>query len=429
MKRRISTLIRWTLVIFGIYIAFQVLSGIYTIISGGNLTDILWSFASDLNQDQKQRTNFLILGTGGEDHDGGDLTDTFLVASYNHELKTLSMLSIPRDLWSEAGDGYGMRLNRVYEYEKWRLKDSDAALESVSEVASKIANLPIHYYAKVDFEGFTDFVDALGGIKVLVEYEIDDPYYPCPNLIDFCPFQIAAGMQQMDGETALKFARSRKTTSDFDRAARQQKVIEAIREKAREKDVLTPGKIKNFWKIFKKRVETNLRLGEIIALGKVAEEFNKQNIAQIVLSDEPTFVGGLLYAPNREDYGGAAVLVPQGDNFLGIHQLTDILFGNPRVLIDQLAIEILNGSGKPGIAKSAAYYLNRYALNTMRVNNYPDGTLPRTTIYYYDEEMTKDTLDALSHFIDAPQLKGPVDLRRRGFDITIVLGEDWEGLE
>lgn len=430
MSSKISALIRWLLVIFGIYIAFQVVSTVYSFVSGVSLFDTVMLLASDLNQDSENRTNFLIMGTGGGQHDGADLTDTIMVASYNHNYGTLSLFSIPRDFWTEAGDRYGMRINRIYEYEKGRLKESEEALESVSKVASGITGIPIHYYVKVDFQGFIDLIDALGGIEVLVEYDINDPYYPCSNMLDYCPFKISEGLHLLDGETALKYVRSRKTTSDFDRAARQQKVIEAIRVKAQERSILTDlSKIKSIWKLMRANLETNLSVREMLRIGEIASTFDRQNLGQVVLNDEPTLVGGLLMAPNREDYGGAAVLIPQDNSFRQIQQLCQILFGSPKVITDKLTIEVLNGSGKSGVANNAAYYLNRYGLNAAHVGNYPEGELPKTTIYYYDEEIAKPTLDVLQKMIGVQPRIGPVDLKVRGYDITLVLGENWTELK
>ncbi|MFH0776103.1 MAG: LCP family protein [Patescibacteria group bacterium] len=431
MLNKLSTFVRWGLVLIGIYIVFQILSGFYAILSGGSFTDVIWFFAGDLHQDSEHRTNFLIVGTGGENHDGGggQLTDSILVVSYNHDLNTLSLLSIPRDLWVDGPNGVGMRINRIYDEEAHRTGDKATGLERLSETASAIANIPIHYYIKIDFAAFTDFIDALGGVKVIVDEPIDDPYYPCRDLIEYCPFKIAAGVQTLDGETALKFARSRKTTSDFDRAARQQKVIEAIREKALEKEILTsPSDLRDIWNIFEKRVETNLRFRELLRIGKIAEEFDKNNLATIVLNDEANMVGGLLYPPDRAMFSGAAVLLPLGNDFSRIHELTNILFGHPRVAIDQLAIEVLNGSGRGGIAEKAAYALNRYGLNTAKVNNYPGGKLPQTTIYIYDES-ARPTAEMLRNFTGGQIEFGPVELRQRGFDISLVLGENWKPIE
>jgi len=430
LLKKISTFVRWSLVAIGIYIVFQLLSGFYAVVNGGSLTDLIWVFAGDLHQDNEDRTNFLMLGLGGGEHDGGDLTDTLLIASYSHTANTLSMLSIPRDFWVKAEDGNGMRINKIYEYEKARLGDSEAALENVAEITSEITNLPIHYFAKVDFEGFIDLIDILGGVKVLVEEEIDDPFYPCHDLLNYCPFKISAGMQQMDGETALQFARSRKTTSDFDRAARQQKIIEAIREKALDEDLLTnPKKLKKIWNVFGEKIETNLRFREMLMLGKIAESFDKKNLVSIVLNDEPTFRGGILYAPNREDYNGASVLLPGGDDYRKIHAITNLLFSHPQAAVENLAIEVMNGTGTPRVAEKAAYALNRYGLNTARINNYPNGTLEKTTIYIYDEELATETAKILQGFTGGKIEFGPVELRKRGFDLTLALGEDWQAID
>lgn len=430
MFQKAATAIRWTLVTIGIFLVFQMVSAVFAWVSGGSITDLVWILAGDLAQDSQKDTNFLIMGIGGKDHSGADLTDVFMVASYNHELKTLTMLSIPRDFYTKSDDGLGMRVNRIYDHEKEKTGDSKLALEAAAKVASRITNVPIHYYIKVDFEAFKDMVDALGGVKITVDTEINDPYFPCDNLIDYCPFKILPGVYEMNGETALKYSRSRETTSDFDRAARQQKVLEAMREKALGEGILTnPKKLRNLYSVFEERVETNLQWREILALGKIANEFNKQNLAQFVLNNEKDQTGGLLYSPNREDYGGASVLIPQGENLSNIHLFTQILFNHPRVVIDQIPIEVLNASGRGGIAEKVAYDLNRYALNTEKINNYPGEDLAHTQIFYYDAASSAETLEVLRKFIDVTPAVGPVELQQRGFGITIVLGEDWKDIE
>ena len=90
-------------------------------------------------------------------------------------------------------------------------------------------------------------VDALGGIDIDVPRAINDPYFPDERLVGYAPFNVKAGPQKMDGATALKYSRSRKTTSDFDRSERQQLVIDAIKKKALSVGVLSnPVKINNF---------------------------------------------------------------------------------------------------------------------------------------------------------------------------------------
>jgi LCP family protein required for cell wall assembly len=427
---RLASSVRWGLVLLGIYFIFSIFNFLSAAVSGSSLTDLVWLFAGELTTDSEDRTNFLVLGTGGAGHDGADLTDTFLVGSYSHTKQTLSMLSIPRDLYVEASDGYGMRINQIYQYEVGLLGDSETALEEVSELAARITDLPIHYYAKVNFQGFTDLIDALGGVKVLVPYEIDDPYYPCHNLLDYCPFHITEGVHTLDGETALMYARSRKTTSDFDRAARQQLILEAIRDKAQSSEILaSPKRLRDIYEIVSENLESNLHFRELVALAKLSESLSSQNITSAVLSDEPRYTGGLLYAPNREDYGGAAVLIPAGESFREIHKLTSVIFDYPEVFAEQLPIEVLNASGTPRLAESAAYYLNRYGLNTAHIGNHPDSSeYSRTTVYYYDpaDPVVMATVTVLKKFLPADYREGSADFARRGFPLTIVLGHDYQ---
>lgn len=423
-----STVVRWSLVGLGVFFVFNIFSLAYSWLSGTSLTDLAWLTLGNLATDSEDRTNFLLLGVGGEGHSGAELTDTIMVASYHHTDNTLALLSVPRDLWIKAPSGTGMRINAVYEAESERTGSSTAALESMSETASRITNLPIHYFLKVDFHAFTQIVDALGGIDVLVEKEISDPLYPCPDEVNYCPFSISAGAQTIDGTVALKYARSRKTTSDFDRAKRQQQIMEALREKALSLDVLgSPRKMKKIYDAVASNIVTNLSWREIIRLGGIASEFHRGNIANVVISDNPAETGGLLYAPPRESYGGAAVLLPVGDDFQKIHLLAGVLFGHPKILIEKTPVEVLNASGRPRLAERAAYYLNRYGINAVKANNYPDrAVFPASTIYFYGEAEPTELTSQIGKFVTGTTAIGPAELASRGYAVTVVVGQDFK---
>ena len=427
-EHQFSTTVRWSLVALGVFFVFNVFSFAYSWISGTSFSDLAWLTLGNLTTDSEDRTNFLLLGVGGEGHSGADLTDTIMVASYHHTEETLALLSVPRDLWVKAPSGAGMRINAIYEAEHERLNDSTAALHSMTEVASHITNLPVHYFVKIDFKAFTQIVDALGGVDVLVEKEISDPSYPCPDEVNYCPFQIAPGLQKLNGEIALKYARSRKTTSDFDRAKRQQQIMEALREKALSLDVLSsPRKLKKIYDAVESNLETNLSWREVIRLGGLASEFHRGSIANVVISDNPADTGGLLYAPPRENYGGAAILLPVGDDFQKIHVLASMLFDHPRAAIEKTPIEVLNASGKPRLAERVAYYLNRYGLNAVKANNYPGRlTFPTSKIYIYDSEKNQDITNEIKNFITGDVTTGPAEIATRGYPITIVVGQDFK---
>jgi len=152
----------------------------------------------------------LILGTHGT------LTDTLMVASVNPELETVTLISIPRDLSVN-----GRKINEHY-----NLYGADQMKQAVYEL---IGILP-EKYVVVDMQAFTEIVDAIGGIDLYVDKELYDNQYP-DGYGGYSAFYMATGDQHMDGSTALKYARSRKSTSDFDRADRQQDVVLAVREK------------------------------------------------------------------------------------------------------------------------------------------------------------------------------------------------------
>jgi LCP family protein required for cell wall assembly len=159
----------------------------------------------------------LILGTHGR------LTDTILLASINPLEETVSLFSIPRDLAIN-----GRRINEYY---------ARFGIDAMRTQIEEITGLYPEKYVVVDLEAFSSVVDTLGGIDVDVPRALYDVNYPAPNF-KYQTFSVEAGSHHFNGSTALKYARSRKSTSDFDRAARQQLIIEAVYDKIKSLDLL-----------------------------------------------------------------------------------------------------------------------------------------------------------------------------------------------
>jgi LCP family protein required for cell wall assembly len=154
--------------------------------------------------------NILILG------ENGGLTDTIMIASINPSLKTISLISIPRDLYVE-----GRKINEIAK---------EFGRDTLGVYIHDITGLVIHHYVTVQFDGFKKIIDALGGIDINVGKDIEDKNYPVGDgTVE--TFSIKAGWQHMDGETALKYARTRHDDSDFERAKRQQQVVDTILQK------------------------------------------------------------------------------------------------------------------------------------------------------------------------------------------------------
>ncbi|GAF85040.1 unnamed protein product, partial [marine sediment metagenome] len=323
----------------------------YNAIFNIDIKSLIFSFGEELETDTFGHTNFLVLGTGGKEHEGPDLTDAIMVISVDYENNLAPMISIPRDLYVESTQIGPSKINSLYALGKYKLEDSTQGLEIAKDAVEDIVGVPIHYYIKVNFEGFEQIIDSIGGIDIDVEETIDDPFYPKDGTIGYDPFYIKKGQQHIDGETALKYVRSRKTTSDFDRSKRQQQVLLAIKEQALEKKVLTnSGKIKEIFFSLQENIETDLSVREIIKFGEIAINFNTESIIPRVLHDDPSLCGGFLYTPDRNLYGGTFVLIPAGEDFGFVHLFAQFLLGNTELSKNRPKIQILNGTATPLLA-------------------------------------------------------------------------------
>jgi len=188
------------------------------IVAGGY---ILWRWSATL-----PRTNVLILGLDRRPEEGYVVrSDTMILASFYPAGPAVTMLSIPRDLYVEI-PGYGSdRINTAHFWGESEFEGGGPVLATQTILLN--FGVPVHHYVRVDFEAFRALVDAVGGIDVTVEAPIVDEAYPTEDY-GTMRIEIPAGLQRMNGETALRYARTRHGSSDFDRIARQQKVVMAL---------------------------------------------------------------------------------------------------------------------------------------------------------------------------------------------------------
>lgn len=391
-----------------------VLKGVVGAIQSGNPFSVkqivLSAISEGVEVDSEKHTNILLLGVGGEGHDGENLTDTMIVASIDHKEKLIPMLSIPRDLFVDSEAlGYGTRINGIYELMLDKTNDPAAAMDALIAEIEKITAVDIHYYAKVDFSGFEEVVDAVGGIEVEVAEDIYDSTYPAPDgsSQDFEPFYLEAGLQELDGETALKYVRSRHSTSDFDRARRQQEVINALKEKATSLGLLlNPGKLKNLYMAVSNNFETNLNWTEMLYLAKVGDQFGTESIQSAVLNDGAYQMGGFLYTPDRELYGGAFVLIPYTEDYQEIQTFADLFLYHPELYTTPTPLQILNGTKEVGLAAMTKMYLERYGFTVVRHGNGLDRALPETKLFWNREltEVDEATVELLPSLLGGAEI-------------------------
>ncbi len=285
------------------------------------------------------RVNVLVLGLDTRGARGLMNTDTIFVGSFSTVEGDPVLISIPRDLWVNLSPyGYG-RINSAYSRGGTQKDGTLKEEQGVTFVKSKveeILGIEIPYWVLVDFEGFKQIVDTLEGIEVCVERAFDDYAYPIPGKESAKPLSARyehihfdAGCQKMNGDTALKYARSRTGSnsegSDFARVRRQQRVILGVKNKLLSLDLLLHlGKLSELYKQVTATVKTNATLGEVQRSLEVTAKFEDlSEVESLVLDPESK----LVYHPtNSAPYGGAYVLVPQGGSFKKIHAAVRKLF-------------------------------------------------------------------------------------------------------
>ncbi len=309
-----------------------------------------------LKGEEEGRINVVVLGMRGKGMEGGGLlADTIMVVSYAPQSNKAAIVSIPRDLYiAERSE----RINKIYHDGETR--QSGGGLEAMKEILQEVTGQPMHYAVALNFAGFRQVVDALGGVEVELEEEFVEPKqfkeervcdghnggvfvvpsgnyqekidhrgkvvarYPlCYNKTNECGgvFRVPAGKSVLDGERALCYVRARVTSSDFDRARRQQEILAALQKKALSIGTLTDfGKINALLDALGNNVSTDMQIWEMQRFFELYKQKGfPQVVTQKVLDNSPE---GLLYTPEGAGENGSAyILKPRGDNYEQIRKL------------------------------------------------------------------------------------------------------------
>lgn len=421
--------------------------GFFAFISAPNDGKPSRSIFSPLARDEQGHTNIVFLGVAGPQEEGGHLSDSIMIASINPSPASVSFLSLPRDLFVESSVG-NHKVNEIFararskaiapyvqegvksinELDDKTLKNADkAGLSVVKEALSDFTGIPIHYGVVVNFAAFEEIINTLGGIDVFVREDIEDPFYPDGNY-GYDTFTIRRGLQHLDGRTALKYARSRKTSSDYNRAQRQQDILLGMREKAAKKELLTDlSKLEEFYQVFQKNVDMDLGITEVIALAKIGVGIDYQTVVSAVLNDDSSQKGGFLHTPAKDLYGGQFVLLPTDPE--ETKKFIELLLIYPEVLLEKAQIAILNGSEVEGVARSMNMRLRRMGFHIIQVGNYEGGEfVPKTFLQNVSGNEFSGTTDLLTHLLSIPERDFDSVAEPRSssdiVDLRIIIGED-----
>ncbi len=375
----------------------------------------------------QDRVTLLLLGIDQRcDEDGPTRTDTMMIFSMDPVAQTAAILSLPRDLWVEI-PGFGVdRINQAHFFgEVFEYPGGGPAL--AIETVEAALGIKTDYFAAVNFDAFVEGIDEIGGIDIVVPETINDNKYP-DNCYGFDPFFIAEGEQHLDGQTALKYARTRATFGgDVDRANRQQQVIMAVRDKILRLDMVPQllTRAPELWRIFQDNIRTDLTLNEAIQLALLAEKIPAAKIRNEVIDFE------YVYSETAPD--GQQVLVPVREN---IRALRDDLFAPPAIPTPSISnlpegmqqeearIAILNGTHIFGLAAATESYLEEYNFDIVEIGNADSAEYQTTQIIDYGSH--PNTANYLVWLMGIPPLNIKLGEDPEGdYDILIILGDDW----
>jgi len=307
----------------------------------------LLTTSADSNINLNKTINILLLGYGGAGHDGGTLSDSIIIANVNSTNKSINLISIPRDLWVPLPYDWdnlqNFKLNEAYAIggndTKYANKKPEFRGETGRGNLAKYAvqivtGIPMDYYIAVDFAGLTKAINLLGGIEVNVPNTFDDYFYPVKGLENETCGKTAAeiaelhqkysgfdlekqftcryehihfdkGLQTINGESALKFVRSRHSNEsggDFARSVRQFVVLTGIKNKIISADIIT--KADPVFDQLVSVVKTDIDNTVIISLVNLLKDYQSYKITTINLTDQNVLI-------QSKSPSGQYILIPK----------------------------------------------------------------------------------------------------------------------
>lgn len=432
------------LIILGIILTAGITTGVYLLYKGYKVsTDIGFQFnpgsvlqpkaEPELKKDSTEKyTNVLLVGIDTREKGNLMNTDTIIVASYNHETKNVAMISIPRDFHAQIEKDriWFNKINSVYSVNEQKNKGS--GLEALKYTVEGIVDMEIQYYAMIDYKGFVDLIDAVGGVYVNVENSFTDYMYPKGYGYETVSFK--EGPQLMDGTTALKYSRSRHSMhnnegSDFARARRQQNVIIAFKDTVLSSEtLLNPKKVTDLMSA----IQNNLKISEfniddIQAGVNLLKEFSEagNNTYSFVL-DPSAGNFSLITSQNVVNTGAYAIGPIEGlGKYTNIHEYVNLLLKDPQLYSENPSIYVYNtGLGYQDTYKKVQELREEFKyLNIKYIGNlYSDK---EDTYIFSNEQDFEYSIDQISKNIEDIKKEKPsfITTNLRGEDIYILFGK------
>jgi hypothetical protein len=277
---------------------------------------------------------------------------------------------------------------------------------------------------RANFTGLKQAVDAVGGIEVDNKYLLHDPEYPCDkNQWKSCGFKMQPGRQNIDGTTALKYARCRKGTcgDDFGRAERQQEVITAIRTKAMSTDtILNPAKLTSLIQAAGDNVKTDLSVQGMLRLNDLTKDVQNEQIINAVFSIQPN---GFL----ESDPSGSSDLVPVDSTLTAIQTFVGDIFRLGPIWKENSKIVIQNGTATAGLGSKLETKLEKDKLpfTITQVTNAPTRDYTTTQLIDYTGGTKNNTKSHLEGVLKVTATTPEKEVKNPPQDFVIIIGADY----
>lgn len=379
------------------------------------------------------RDSFTMLLLGVDLREGeidyGVRSDTLIVVHVNPREGWASMLSIPRDTVVNIPDLSQQKINVAYTHgylnaaEMYGFGTDPAAAGGAlaAETVENFLNIKIDYIAQVDFYGFERIVDTVGGVTIDIMQPLLDSEYPAGNY-GFERIYIPAGLQVLDGRTALQYARSRHGSSDFDRSCRQQRVLRALLRQVRQRGLLDQIELlPQLVRDMEQSVATTLPVSDpnvVYGLADFARNLEPDRLLQLSINPDTTRIvaerGSDIYW-NEED----------------IARLVERMLAGPQTPSEPqpVWIQVLNATSVPGLAGHMTTHLSRQGFALIEPN---DALQPYDTTMIIDYSDQPEVRQHMADLLKLPpsqvfvQPTGTMSIPPAGTDIVVVLGNDYE---
>ena len=381
-----------------------------------------------LREFKDNAVNIVLMGSDKRPDSAGWRTDVMILVSVDPDVPSLTMLSLPRDLWVYVPNWKWTRINLADSHgEQTGFPGGGPGL--LKQTIQYNLGIPVQYYARVNFSGYKSLIDSVGGIEVIADCPLYDIFPDVPddqtdiiNGIDLTTVATGtidiptAGVYHLDGKHALWYARSRKTTSDFDRSRRQHRVLRGLWDAIQRQGLV--GQLPTIWDTAAQTVQTDLTLNDVVYLAQLGARLDGPHIRSRFVDNT------MLHFFVSEE--GANVYAY---NYAELEPVLDEAFAEfpPNVASQAAAlVEVWNGTTNPDWDRVATERLSWAGLPAW-ANGIADRLYEHTTIVDYTTTSKGSRLPLIARLfrVGQPGIIQQPDANRL-VDYRVILGADFD---